>query len=126
MLSILSQIKDGYNHAARGPAMDIMKDVIGSLGHCISINHLQCLMLVDPAVVADRWRELWTREGGDLGDSAAQAAARVELGKVVAADCVTSQLPFSKLLMEAMPRLEMVVRQGVGFDNVDLGEPADL
>jgi lactate dehydrogenase-like 2-hydroxyacid dehydrogenase len=111
---------EGRPQDARGPALEVMEHEIGDLAACVGLNHLQCLLLVDPASVPNRWRQ--HAAAGYFSDEseAAKAALRSELARVVAADCVTSQLPFTRKLIEAMPRLQMVVRQGVGYDNVDL------
>lgn len=46
------------------------------------------------------------------------------LAQVDAAHVTTSMLLVTRKMMEAMPKIKMIVRHGVGYDNVDL-EAAD-
>ena len=78
------------------------------------------LNTVDPASVQDGYQHLLE----DVGDDATVDLAA--LAEVDAAHVTTSMLLVTRKMMEAMPKIKMIVRHGVGYDNVDLEAADDL
>lgn len=97
--------------------MPAAEAIIGDAATVVGFNHLAILHAVDHENVQEGYRHLLE----DADDSLLDLAA---LADVDAAHVTTSMLLVTRKMMEAMPKIKMIVRHGVGYDNVDL-EAAD-
>ena len=96
----------------------VAEAIIGDAAAVVGFNHLAILHAVDPESIQEGYHHLLQ----DAGDS--PQLDILALAQVDAAHVTTSMLLVTRKMMEAMPKLKMVVRHGVGYDNVDL-EAAD-
>ena len=94
--------------------------IIGDAAAVVGFNHLAILHAVDPGSIQEGYRHLLA-QAGDSAQLDLEALAQVD-----AAHVTTSMLLVTRKMMEAMPKLKMVVRHGVGYDNVDLAAADEL